>query len=158
MISFMLQNITYLSVLIAALIGWGICILFHVLFPCHHEYNSCCHSMSGGMGGQQQQNKYGCQDHCHGEGIVHMLISKVGKLGILFVQAYGLAYILERLTVLSEYTDAILAALFVAVAFIVSSIFYAVLHQHKTVRMFVLKSLNILAIYAAMAAYFVYMS
>lgn len=163
MISFMLQNVTYMSVLIAALVGWGICMLAHVLFPCHHECKAgwgCGCMSSSNMGYQDNKNQNCgtcCHDHCH-HGFLWMIVRKVGKFGILLLQAYGLAFILERFMVLGSYRDAIMLALFIAGVFVVSHVFSAVLNHYKSVRGFILKALHILLAFAGMAAVFVYMA
>lgn len=152
-----------MTVLIAAAVGWAICMLARVIFPCHYEYKSgsCCGSPSA-MGGYQENKSQSSGSSCHEHhglyGFFAMLFAKAGKFGILLVQAYGLAFILERFMVLANYRDAIALSLFIALAFVVSHVFNAVLNHHKSLRGFILKAIHILLAFAGMAAIFVYMA
>lgn len=154
MISFMLNQSALIAVAASAAVGFVLCLIMHSFCPC----KQCCEKSmecdkNGGCCG-----KNGCEPHHHSSELVAHLCCKIGKFVVLFVQAYGLAFILQRLGVLASYGDSIALALFLGVTFIVSHIFLAVVKHKRSLVWFISKSVHILVVLVAMAAVLVYMA
>ena len=160
MISFMLHEISWLSVILAALAGLIIGMVWHLLFGrlcdkfekgwckecdrCEKDEHRCCASHG---------HKHG-EDGCRS--MFCMLWHKLGAFAIFFAQAYGLAFILENLDLLSDLSDAIYVAIFIGLTFAVSHLYAMVIWHHKSFKHFLFKAVYKLFILSAMAWIFVY--
>lgn len=158
MISFMLQNVTLLTVAIAALAGLVMGMVWHLLFGHFHEKfeQGWCKECERCDRDEHQC----CARHGHAKGHCHdfacMAWYKFGAFVIFFAQAYGLAFVLERLNLLNDLYDALYMALFLGLTFTVSSLYAMVLWHHKSLLHFIFKALYKLAILAVMAWVIVY--
>lgn len=153
MISFMLSQGALLAVVASAAVGFIVCLILHSFCPC----KQCCEKSmecerEGGCCGPN-----GCHPHQGSEVVAHVFC-KIGKFAVLFVQAYGLAYVLQRLGVLVSYGDSIAVALFLGITFIISHLFLAVVKHKRNCAWFISKSVHILLVLAVMAAVLVYMA
>lgn len=153
MISFMLDNSSLIAVLVASAVAFVVCMVLHAMCPfkhwCQEQIQMECN-----------KNKQGCcAKECHEHhGIMGHLCCKLCKFAVVFVQAYGIAFILNRLDVLNNYVDAISVAIFLAVAFVISHMFMAVAKHKRHCLWFVYKTLHVLIGFSVIAAVLVYMA
>lgn len=145
MISFMLAHGLLSAVLASAVVGFIVCLILHSFWPCKQycEKNLEC----------EKKAKECCDDH----GMIAHIFCKIAKFAVLFVQAYGLAFVLDRLNVLSSYADALAVAIFLALTFIISHMFLAVVKHKRSCIWFVAKAVHVILVASAMAAVLVYM-
>ena len=161
MISFMLQNVSWFAVIAAALAGLVIGMVWHLLFgrfcekfehgwckeceKCEKDEHQCCTKH-----GHKHDEKNCCQS------MSCMLWHKLGSFAIFFAQAYGLAFILERLDLLSNLQDAIYMAMFLGLTFTISHLYAMVIWHHQSFMHFLFKSAYKLFTLAVMAWVLVY--
>ena len=168
MISFMIEQVSWLSIIAAAAAGVFLTIVWHLLFgrlferfehgwcrPCEKgekEEHRCCATQHVAAHGHKKNE---CANmYC-------MLWHKLGLFIIYFAQAYGLAYFLERLKLLNDLSDAIYLSLFIGVVFIISHLYAMVIWHKKSFLHFLFKAalkLFILAIMAWILVYFAQMA
>lgn len=153
MISFMLSQSSLIAVLVAAAVGFVVCMILHIFCPFKHW---CQEQM------QCDKNKQGCcnnKDQCHEHhDFIGHVFCKLGKFVVLFVQTYGISYFLQKLDVINNYMDAISVALFIAVAFVISHVFLAVAKHKRHLFWFLHKAVHILIVFSVIAAVLVYMA
>lgn len=158
MISFMLEQSMLLAVLASAVVGFIVCMILHSFCPCKQccDKSMECNDMP--KKGCCGPNNCGPHNKEHCCGAVSMVLCKLSKFAVLFVQAYGLAFVMQQLGVLSLYADSIAVALFLGLTFIVSHMFIAVAKHKRSALWFISKSVHVLLVLAIMAAVIVYMA
>jgi hypothetical protein len=85
-------------------------------------------------------------------------VYKAVTYGLFFVQAYGIAFLLERLNLLADYQDAIWLTLFVAVAFWLTQKVACTMWHHKSWYHLACKAVGRFIVLAVIAAVIVYMA
>lgn len=162
MISFMLLTISLKTVAIAALVGMVVAWVVHYAHRHLCKHDSCCNTKQSCAPGQKCDQGYpSLEKHdecCCNCSFACLAVYKVVAYGLAFVQAYGIAYLLERLNLLGDYKDAILLTLFVAIAFWATKKAACVMWHHKSWSHFVCKIILHFIVLAAMAAMIVYLS
>ena len=155
MISFMIHQVSWAAVFVAALAGFGIGLVWHMIVaPLFYRFDRCkaCDRCD-------KKEQHCCAEHGHDHrhhDFGGMLWYRLGSYAVYFAQAYGLAYFLERLNLLSDLADSIYLALFLGATFVVSQLFCKVLCHHKSIIFFVAKAAYKLFVLAVMAWVFVY--
>jgi hypothetical protein len=163
MISFMLEQVSWIAVFVAAIVGVGIGLLWHIAFgglckydhECCNECERCCDGHSHKNHNHKSHEDNHCKD-CHCKSLECILWHKLSAFIFYFAQAYGLAYILERLNLLGNLQDAILMALFVGVTLSVSHLYAAGIWHRGGCMHSLCKALYKLFILVVMAWIFVY--
>jgi hypothetical protein len=163
MISFVLVIVSLKTVAIAALVGMIIGLLWHS----RYLFGSCCQQACGDknqacMPGQKCDQGYpSVEKHdtcCNNCNWMCMGLYKVIGFGLAFVQAYGIAFLLERMNVLGDYKDAIALTIFVALTFAVAKMAAKTMWHGKSWTHFAVKVACRLVILSSMAAVIVYLS
>lgn len=157
MISFMIHQVSWTAVFIAACVGFVMSFVWHmILGPLFYRFEHAgCKKECGTEKSGMKKEEHCCCEHAHCR-MGAMLWHRFGLFVVFFVQAYGLGYLLERFNVLGDLVDAIYLALFVGATFMVSQLFCKVLHHHKSLTFFIFKAAYKLFVLSLMAWVFVY--
>lgn len=163
MMSFALLLVSLKTVALAALVGMVVSFVLHHLHRnfCKHD-ESCCNNKQACAPGQKCEPGYPsiskhdeCCGNCSG---MCMAFYKLAAYALTFVQAYGIAYLLENFELLGNYQDAIWLTLFVAVTFWLSRKACCVMWHRKSWSHFVCKAAGHFIVLASMAAAIVYLA
>lgn len=175
MISFVLVLVSWKALAIAALVAVVIGWVWHSQYVfgrfCQHKHDGCCDKKQACAPGQPCPPNYGAvkqyddmgypsiekHDYCCRDcNYMCMALYKLFAFALAFVQAYGIAFLIERFDLLLNYRDAISLTLFVALTFLVTHmIACAVWHKKSWIAAFS-KIACRLVIVSAMAAVIVY--
>lgn len=122
MISFVLVLVSLKTVALAALagmlVGWVLHFVHHRF--CKHDHGCCSTKQACAPGQKCEQGYPSVEKHdecCANCNFGCLAVYKLIAYGLTFVQAYGIAFLLERFELLADYQDAILLTLFIAVTF-----------------------------------------